>query len=147
MVRPIVTCMLFGVFAVISGCGGYGTSSPVEPDSVTLSGMWQVESIDQGGIIDNSMITIEFDDDNRIVGSTGCNRYSGLIAITDDNITVSNILSTRKACAPAMMMQEQRFLAALNEITHYQISLDTWLIVADHDNNERLKLIQIKMNP
>jgi heat shock protein HslJ len=139
MFRSVLTGIVISLCIVISGCAG--TKSVA--NSMALSGAWQVESIDQGGIIDNSMITMQFDKQNRLSGFTGCNRYASTVSTQGGGFTVLNAITTRRACAPAMMMQEQRFLAALNDVTHFEVMSDTWLVMSDKSNNERLKLIEV----
>jgi heat shock protein HslJ len=104
--------------------------------------VWQVEDIDSGGIIDQSMITMDFSEDGRIVGSTGCNRYFGDAAIARDVLSLGGIGSTRRACTPALMDQEQRFLNALNDSARFAIDKEAWLVVYDAEGVERLRAIK-----
>ncbi|MDO6683474.1 MULTISPECIES: META domain-containing protein [unclassified Oceanobacter] len=103
---------------------------------------WQVEDINQGGIIDYSMITVNFGMDGQVSGSSGCNQYSGRWQQLDNgDIRFDQLISTRKACAPALMMQEQRFLAALQGASQYRWLHDTWLLLTDDEGRALLKLI------
>lgn len=74
---------------------------------------WVVEDVDRGGIIDSSRITMSFSADGTLAGLAGCNAYSGHYTLEGSNLTMSPLISTRKACAPALMNQEAAFLAAL----------------------------------
>ena len=65
---------------------------------------------------------------NRISGSGGCNRYFGSYTLTNDNFSISPLGSTRMACSPERMAQEDRFFQALSAVTHYEISGDALLI-------------------
>lgn len=109
--------------------------------------VWQVEDIDNGGIIDRSMITMDFSEGGRIMGFTGCNRYFGDANVARDALSLGGIGSTRRACAPALMNQEQRFLNALNDAARYAIDKDTWLVVYDAESVERLRAIGIDSDP
>lgn len=82
--------------------------------------VWQAEDIDSGGIIDNSHITVQITADGRIAGSSGCNRYFGALSVDAAAFLVDGLGSTRKACAPALMQQEQRFLKALQETRRFE---------------------------
>ena len=48
-----------------------------------------------------------------MTGSGGCNRLFGAATVAGDSLTFGDIGTTRMACAPAVMEQEQKFLAAL----------------------------------
>lgn len=140
--RYVISAATAGL--VLAGCST--TSTPPAYESVplhALTGQWQVESIDQAGIIDSSHITVRFTDDGRIVGSSGCNRYSAAITKEGDRLSIAQAVSTRMACAPALMQQEQRFFAALGETTAIYKLSDTWLVSEDADGTPRLKMIEM----
>lgn len=140
--RNLIFATIIGL--VLSGCST--TATPPAHESVAmgeLTGQWQVESINQGGIIDSSRITVMFAEDGRIAGSSGCNRYSAVMSEEGDTLSVSNAVSTRMACAPALMQQEQRFLQALRDTTAMYKLSDTWLIAEDANGAPRLTMIEI----
>ena len=144
MNSTLILMVIFGT--ALMGCTSEKKTTEQKAVSIAeqpLKGLWRVEDIDQGGVIDNSMVTIEFVENNRIAGSTGCNRYNASLA-TDDGFVVSKASSTRRACPPAISDQEQRFLAALNNAVSYQIEDATWLIIYDALSQPRLKLIEIE---
>jgi hypothetical protein len=93
------------------------------------------------------MITMDFSEGGRIVGFTGCNRYFGDATVARDVLSLGGIGSTRRACAPALMGQEQRFLNALNDSATFAIDKDTWLVVYDAAGMERLRAIGIDSDP
>ena len=145
MQRSLALSIAAVVLTATQGCSPQsGDTAP----AISLSGStWQVEDIDQGGIIDGSQITLQFADEGRIAGSTGCNRYFGTVDIERDAIAISGVGSTRRACAPALMNQEQRFLAALNAISRFGMEADTWLLLFDDTGTQRLELIEIEADP
>lgn len=127
---------------LMTGCAQQGTQvENTQVNPAQLTGEWQVESIDQGGIIDSSHVTLTFGDDGRISGSAGCNRYSASMSTSDNHVTVSQAASTRMACPPAIMQQEQRFLSALSEVSAWHREAGTWLVGDDAEGEPRLKLI------
>ena len=72
-------------------------------------------------IIENSSVSLSFDSaTSRIVGVGGCNDYSADIELDNknQNITISNLSFTEKACdKPAgVMEQEQNFFATLQQV-------------------------------
>jgi len=91
-------------------------------------------------IIDNSGISIQFDEEN-LLGSSGCNTYFGdydisgeyqIFAKSDPDqdeeqigiggtISLDSIASTEMACVkPGIMEQESQFLSVLNEVTEFE---------------------------
>ncbi len=131
----------------MAGCASEKASPEARADSVKLTGAWRVEDIDQGGVIDGAMVTLQFEEQDRIAGSTGCNRYTGAVDTAKNRFVVSKAGSTRRACVPAVAKQEQRFLAALNDATRYEIESETWLVIYDGSSKQRLKLIQMAPRP
>ena len=126
----------------------------IEENELALSGShWQVESINQAGIIDFSHVTLNVSGDiSKISGSTGCNQYSGALNVANANkafsaesnaqpFSADKILLTRKMCAPALMKQEQGFVDALASSKTYAILDNTWLVLYDSNDNETVKAI------
>ncbi|MFA7554263.1 MAG: META domain-containing protein [Spongiibacteraceae bacterium] len=147
MFRRLSIALAIIISTVIVGCVSEPQTNNITADTPQLSGSWRVEDIDQGGVIDFSMITIEFMPDGRIAGSTGCNRYSGDLEANHGSFVVSQTITTRRACLAAIGQQEQRFLAALNEANHYAMVEKTWLVIYDIADQPRLKLIQTPPTP
>ena len=66
---------------------------------------------------------------DRISGSGGCNRYFGSYTLTNDRINISPSGSTRMACQPDRMEQEDRFFQALAAAERYELNDDELLII------------------
>lgn len=109
----------------LQGCGG----DPLE----LLLGEWQIEDINGAGIIDNSHLTMTFDEEGRVYGSASCNRYSSNYELTGENLTFSYSLATKMACPEALMNQEQKFLEVFNAINKFDIDATGALILKSHD--------------
>ncbi|WOI37272.1 META domain-containing protein [Alteromonas sp. CI.11.F.A3] len=147
----IVLSLLF----TVAGCSNSptqtssdGTSMTDDESAITLTGTWQVESIDMGGIIDSSMMTVELVTKNRISGFTGCNQFSGILnlkpgELAEGEFATSKLVTTRRACVGAMSAQEQRFVKALEMASRYEIQKGTWLVIYDNAGKQRLKLIRM----
>jgi putative lipoprotein len=80
-----------------------------------LSGRWRAESIRSRGVIGDPQTVIEIATDGRVTGSGGCNRIRGKAKVMGAYLRFGPMISTRMACAPAIMDQESRFLSALGD--------------------------------
>lgn len=110
----------------LQGCGGR-----VEE---VISGQWQIEDINNQGIIDSSHITLGFDtQEKRVYGSSGCNRYNSNYQLSGEGIAFTQGLSTEMACAEALMNQENKFLATLGSITHLTLDKNGAIILTGSD--------------
>jgi putative lipoprotein len=87
-------------------------------------------------------VTLVFNEgDLRFFGSTGCNRYSGNFKLDQDSLLMAGVVSTRRACVPALMNQEKKFLAILPVIQKDDINANGLLILRGSDNKEQLRFI------
>jgi heat shock protein HslJ len=142
--RLVGTALLL---SIVGACGDPGTTAPIKASEMSenaisvVGSTWQVEDIDRGGIIDRSMVTVQFPEEGRITGSTGCNNYFASVSIDSSSISLSGIGTTRRACPQSLMNQEQRFLEALNSAAQVSIDDDTWLVIHDESGAERIRAI------
>lgn len=83
---------------------------------------YQVEWIGERPLIDNSMLTLKLLDANRASGMAGCNTWTAEYQLKGEHLSLRNIATTRKLCAPALMEQEQRFLTALADIQRWEFA-------------------------
>ena len=96
---------------------------PTARGEALIGKAWMVESINGGGVIDSSNVTITFAEGGKVSGSGGCNFYSGNFEATDSAINIlGGIALTQKACAPALMQQDQRLLTVLQQAQSYSVS-------------------------
>lgn len=56
--------------------------------------------------------------DNKVTGNTGCNTMNGNVTIEEDQITFSDMVTTKKFCSESI---EQEFLIALGMVNNYKI--------------------------
>lgn len=83
---------------------------------------YQVEWIGERPLIDSSMLTLTLIDDKRAAGLAGCNNWSANYQLNGNTLSLSDIATTRKLCAPALMEQEQRFLAYLARVQRWEFA-------------------------
>lgn len=94
-----------------------------------------VESDTASSLFADTQITLVFDDDSRLSGTGGCNRYGAVYTVDGDTITVERITSTRRACEPAVMAQEAQYFALLGSAVSYELSSRS-LIIRTADGRE-----------
>lgn len=80
----------------------------------------------RGGVVSllaGTELTLRLDEDGRLGGSAGCNRYTGSYHIDGDAIRIEPPASTRRLCASpdGIMDQEAAFLAALPRAGRWEV--------------------------
>lgn len=108
------------------GCGG-------KPERLLQGKEWVVEGIDSAGVVDDSRPTINFLPEDRVAGHASCNEFSGGWNLTGEGVGFTRLVSTKKACAPALMDQEARFLSLLSDITRFDIGKQGELLLTSSD--------------
>jgi heat shock protein HslJ len=84
---------------------------------------WQLMATEQSLPKTERPITLTFSENNRLAGSSGCNRYMGSFKVTGNQFEVkSPLASTRMACPEVLMKREKQFLEALSAAKSYQIN-------------------------
>ena len=94
-------------------------------DAPSPAGRWLAEDISGGGVIDNVQTVLEIAADGTLAGTSGCNAMTGKAVISADQIAFGAIASTRRACPPAVMAQEQKFFAALATARRWAVQVST----------------------
>ena len=110
----------------LRGCGG-------EAQDLLIGPVWVVEAIGGAGVVDASRATLDFRPDGRLAGRASCNRYTASYQLTGEGLTLAPGATTRMACAAALMDQEQRFLAALDEVARFDVDATGALLLLAAD--------------
>lgn len=140
MTRRWFSGALFVAGLAVSGCASLGGGALVPPSLAGSS--WIAEAIDGQGMVGRPPITLTFESAERAAGSTGCNRYfAGVQTSERGGLRFGQAGSTRMACPPAVMEQEQRFLAALEAVRSYRID-GTALVLLDERGISRVRLLR-----
>ncbi|HPF26757.1 MAG TPA: lipoprotein [Steroidobacteraceae bacterium] len=112
------------------------TQTPATASNTDLAGtQWQVVTVNGNPVApagDDTPATVEFVDATRVAFTGGCNRYAGEYSMvgTEDLRFDANFASTRKACAPALMQQDEALAAALGAAARLRRTTDELVIVA-----------------
>ena len=86
-----------------------------------ISGSWLVEWIAERPVVEYSPASLTFGEEGRLSGNASCNRIMATYTVDGDRLTIGPARATRMLCPPALMEQEQRFLAALEEVARAEI--------------------------
>lgn len=117
------TIILFSL--LLNSCGAtQDSTSNLNPDmqkaTQTLNGDYKVTLLDNQSIIQE--LTLVFDSTTkRVSGFSGCNNFFGSYEINNDNITFSNLGSTKKFCQEDANVTEQNYLKVLENTTNFKI--------------------------
>lgn len=83
---------------------------------------WTVVNINNGrqavvGVVADTALTMEFDAEGGVSGTTGCNRYSGAYQAEGETLRISSVATTRRACPDdATAEQERAFVRAMETV-------------------------------
>ena len=105
------------------GCGG-------EPTALLQGSEWTVSEL-AGVRVEQSAPTLRFRDDGRVGGRASCNTYHANYTLTGETLTIGRAASTRMACPPPQMAQEQRFFELLHEVRRFDVADDGSLLLID----------------
>lgn len=112
----------------------------------TLKGtQWQLVAYgaaeDASPVVEGSVVTLEFGEDDRAVGSGGCNNYNTSYSVEGHSLTFGAVSSTRRLCSPENVMeQESAYFAALEAATGYTLSGDQ--LVITYGDGQQLVFIE-----
>ena len=98
--------------------GGRGAS----PAPALANSHWSLVTLNGQPPIAGRALTLSFQSDSQLGGDSGCNSYGGQYRLSGSSITVTQLISTMRACAEQPLNdQEAVFQKALGDAT--QISL------------------------
>lgn len=105
---------------ILAGCE---PSSPLNDASTGTSEIelnatgWLLTALNNQPVDPNTEITLNFEA-GRVIGTDGCNRYSGSYTTDGEKITVNEDFATTKmACEESIMEQASAFMAMLTQVT------------------------------
>lgn len=95
----------------------------------TLEGVtWVLSGIAEGDAVVSMAVDSEMTAtfaDGAVAGYAGCNQYNATYTLTDNELTLGPIASTKMACEGERGEREAAFLAALQQVAGYQIERDS----------------------
>jgi putative lipoprotein len=131
------------VLAVAALATGWVMATDTAGAGELVGAVWLAEDIRGGGVVDRVQSTVSIDAAGKLTGSGGCNRLFGSATVAGDSIVFGGIGSTRMACAPAVMDQERKFLAALADTRTFRFQGAT-LHFHGADGTELIRFTQLR---
>lgn len=94
-------------------------------------------------VLGDVVITALFDDQDRVSGSSGCNRYTGPAIFAEDGLSIGAVAGTRMMCPDSQVMaQESRYLGLLARVASYRISAGVDLRTAELLDEEGTRILE-----
>ena len=106
-------------------------ASPSFAQEPLVGSRWLAEDIGGARVNERVQSRLEVLAEGRIAGHSGCNSFTGAGVLSNGAVRVGALATTRKACPPAIMDQEQRFLTALGKAVRYETTSSGGLILRD----------------
>lgn len=111
-----------------------GDSAPppvANPDRGLEGSSWTLTDLNGAPPAASGAPTLQFDVAGSAGGTTGCNQYTGGFTVDAAALSFGQLASTKMACAPELMQQEQQYLDILGRATGYTLAGATLTITAD----------------
>lgn len=120
---------------LLAACGS-GTSAPADPNTI-IGGAFQATSLISNGaaqpIVAGSTINVTFAASDVNVNAT-CNTMSGPATYTSTQIVVEQMASTRMACDPPLMTQDEWLAAFFANDPAWVLDGSTLTLTAGQDS-------------
>lgn len=98
----------------LNGCGG-------QPAALLQGNEWTIENIAGVASAPGTKITMAFGTGGTLSGTGGCNRFNAAYTLTGEGLSIGTGMRTQMACEPPVMQQEERFMAALDQVQGFEI--------------------------
>jgi heat shock protein HslJ len=127
---------LFSIAVVVLGAL-VGCTASQSPSGGTLTGqVWALTDLGGKAPLQDTGISIQFNTDGTLGGSSGCNQYNGTYTASGSSLNIDTpLISTLMMCAQPIMVQESAYQAALATVKAYTIKGDK-LTLFGPDNKE-----------
>ncbi len=146
--RRLAGCFLCVLpLLAVNGCQQLGAeasgSSGAGVNLAELQGRWSVASLRGAETESASRALLEFSAPPRLTGNGGCNRFFGMYHYDAPQLTIESSLgSTKMACEPSVMVEEQTLFQLLPEAAQVSVSEQGELILKGEDGNELLRAVR-----
>lgn len=97
---------------------------------------WELVTINQAGLLEDSQVTLQFDEEGNAGGNAGCNSYGGTYTVADDGLTFGMLITTLMACDEELMEQETQYLEILGNIERFRLNHNFTMILTTAEGDE-----------
>jgi heat shock protein HslJ len=112
-------------------CVRAGTDADCKPViGGDVTGQWTVDQIVGTPVLAGTTVSLDFQN-GKLSGSGTCNRFNASYTNENGHLTIGSVVSTRMACEPTSMQQEQRFFQALSRVTAQRVAGTRLEMLAD----------------
>ena len=95
---------------------GFSACRTAEP-AVPGPRIWHLAAMNNVAVLGEAPLTLGFAD-GRVLGDSGCNRFSGAVSRDGLQLSIGPLMSTKRGCSdPSLMSQESDYLRALESAT------------------------------
>lgn len=102
------------------------------PDPQVL-GEWIIEQARSAPLVDKSKARLVFGPEGALSGHASCNTLRGRYTLEGNRLKIDAVATTRMACSPALMEQEDRVLTALERAARATVPPHGFLTLQDAD--------------
>lgn len=111
------------------------------PAQVLSDGVWVVVAIDGVASVVPAPPTLRWTETGRVIGSGGCNQFSGKYVLESDSLTFNTLAATRMLCVPVPRGQEDMFFKALEQTRRVQL-VDGVLQLSDEEGKPLVRMVR-----
>jgi heat shock protein HslJ len=142
-----LTCLAPALIA-LTACAATPPDQPPAPQmSREVHGAWVVEQARTEPILDKRRARLVLGRDGRLTGHTSCNAMNGSFTLAGEQLKVGAIATTRMACGPLQLEQEDRILTALELAATARVRRDGLLELRDADGRGVLRATRAPEQP
>ena len=149
------TVLMAALLSMLAGCAAPPAALPTASASAaaaaspgatlaaqTVYTVWRVVQARTEPLLDKRRARLDFRPDGRLLGHTSCNTMNGSFTLKGDQLTVGKIATTRMACAPLQLEQEDRILTALEVAATARVRSDGLLELRDNEGRGVLRAVR-----
>lgn len=126
-----------------AGCAAVSQPTPAPDPALDVRGAWRIEQARSEPMLDRRNARLDFGSDGQLSGHTSCNRMNGSYTLMGMALKVGPLITTRMACPPLQMEQEDRVLTALEVAATARVRPDGLLELRDADGRGVLRATRL----
>lgn len=129
----------FIIASLLLGLSACQSIQQAQIEDLAIEGTWHIEAANGQPVIDYSPAQLTFEAQGKLTGNNSCNDFFGSYTLSGQSLQLQPAGNTMKACVDALMVQEQRVMQAMPDITQGKITKGK-LLLQDANNKTRLVL-------